>query len=405
MPYQYIRLDRNFITGTMYVERSSTKLLFLGLILDCTDGVVTGTREHFSRAYNLDLDEVNLGFERLMAPDPESTSPAEDGRRIVPVEGVRNTFRIVNFHKYQPALSSGDGNKPKIDPGVPRDHPDYQKIYQRMRRERLREQADAEKALNEDLAGLSGVNSATNVNKENETKGKETTKPPKAPRERVTRGASKKALRCKGTPEFDDRWGEFFELYPRRPDGRSVALAEARPILEMLVLEAEEDFDKILDGLRRYAANLKARNEQQFIKQATTWLNNRCWEESYTIDPNSEIGKDLAAREALERSKRRESHKQQYTPAYESWLRDLAIATYEDHPEFAEAFQNDLETKIQRRKAANLGRRALEFLEEQLTDPKARLDGIVSYWKDQNAGDTPSFWTWDKEHNPERFAE
>lgn len=403
MPYEYIRLKRTFFTGTMHSESAPTKVLFLAMLLECTAGTIVATRDHLSRFTGLTVEQVEEGLRRLMAPDPNSTSPEEDGRRVVEVEGARNTFRLVNFPKYQPALAGADEGKPKIDPGVPRDHPDYQKIYQRMRRAQLKELADAEAALQTELASLGGVNSETNVNKEKESKEKKIT-PPKVPRE-STKGASKKALRCKGTPEFDERWGRFFELYPRRPDGRSVALSEARPILEMLVLEAGEDYDKILAGLGRYVNNLKARNEQQFIKQATTWLNNRCWEEEYAIAPTSEVGRELAARQALELAQRRESHRQAFTPQYEQWLRDLAVQDFEDHPELAEAFQTQLEDKITRRRASGMGERAVAFLQEQLTDPKARLDGIVAYWKEQNEGNTPSFWKWDREHNPEAFAE
>lgn len=44
---------------------------------------------------------VRAALDVLAAPDSESRSPAEAGRRIVPVENATHTWRVVNFDYYQ----------------------------------------------------------------------------------------------------------------------------------------------------------------------------------------------------------------------------------------------------------------------------------------------------------------
>jgi len=71
------------------------------LILADQDGVVDMTLVAMHRRTTIPLEILRRGVTALMEPDPESRSPGEDGRRIVPVsEGREWGWRIVNYIQY-----------------------------------------------------------------------------------------------------------------------------------------------------------------------------------------------------------------------------------------------------------------------------------------------------------------
>ncbi len=400
MPYEYIKLHRQFFTGTMHGEASYTKVLFLGMLLECTDGVIVATPDYLSRFSGLKLEAVEKGLERLMAPDPNSTSPEYEGRRVLEVPGARNTYKIVNFAKYQPALSSEATPRPKLDPGVPRDHPDYNRLYQKLYRKWVRDQRlasiEASRALEDEVASLEqNVNSVNSVNKEKEIK---ESKPPKPPKQKVP---SRKAIAARGTSKHEAAWREFDAAYPRRPDGRSIARAEGRQIFEML-LDEGEDARAIIDGCVRYNRWLIRRSQERYIKMMPSWLNGRRWEESYEIREDSEEGRIIAAREARELENLRRQHEKTYTPVYENWLKDQAAEQYESDESFRNEFNCQFDLLIEKRArmgAANFVR----ILEQARQDPEKLAPHILEFWKLKFSELFPSFWTWDQELNPDRF--
>lgn len=72
------------------------------LVLSDEDGVVDKTPRAIARITNVPLEIVETAIEKLSAPDPESRTPDEDGRRIVLIDGNRNWgWRIVNYDKYR----------------------------------------------------------------------------------------------------------------------------------------------------------------------------------------------------------------------------------------------------------------------------------------------------------------
>ena len=55
------------------------------------------------------VDDVRAALDRLEAPDPDSRSAVEEGRRIVRVDEHRNWgWRIVDYSKYRAARSADD---------------------------------------------------------------------------------------------------------------------------------------------------------------------------------------------------------------------------------------------------------------------------------------------------------
>jgi hypothetical protein len=72
------------------------------LVLSDEDGVVDKTTKAISRITNVPLEIVENAIEKLSAPDIDSRTPDEDGRRIVLIDKNRNWgWRIVNYDKYR----------------------------------------------------------------------------------------------------------------------------------------------------------------------------------------------------------------------------------------------------------------------------------------------------------------
>jgi hypothetical protein len=72
------------------------------LVLSDEEGVVDKTSKAISRITNVPLEIVERAIEKLSAPDPESRTPDEDGRRLVLIDNSRTWgWRIVNYPKYR----------------------------------------------------------------------------------------------------------------------------------------------------------------------------------------------------------------------------------------------------------------------------------------------------------------
>lgn len=72
------------------------------IILADRQGVVDMTAGAISRRTLIPEDIITKGIEELMKPDPESRSPLEDGKRLVPLDPNRNWgWRLVNYEHYR----------------------------------------------------------------------------------------------------------------------------------------------------------------------------------------------------------------------------------------------------------------------------------------------------------------
>lgn len=72
------------------------------LVLADDDGVIDKTEQAIARITNVPLDIVQVAIRRLSAPDPQSRSSEEDGRRLILIDDHRTWgWRIVNYAKYR----------------------------------------------------------------------------------------------------------------------------------------------------------------------------------------------------------------------------------------------------------------------------------------------------------------
>ena len=72
------------------------------LILADQEGGVDMTIPAIARRTTIPREILERGIEALMLPDPESRTPTEEGRRIIPLSNGRSWgWRVVNYEKYR----------------------------------------------------------------------------------------------------------------------------------------------------------------------------------------------------------------------------------------------------------------------------------------------------------------
>jgi len=101
------------------------------LVLADQDGNVDMTAEAIARRTTIPFEVIRTGIEALMLPDPESRTPTEKGRRIVPLsEGRSWGWHVVNYAHYRRLKREEDRR-------------DYHREYWRNKRARLTDSTDS----------------------------------------------------------------------------------------------------------------------------------------------------------------------------------------------------------------------------------------------------------------------
>ena len=103
----YVPIADSFFESSIMREELPVRFVMLALIRLAlragANGEVDVDPKMFALQLNLPFDQVESAIARLMQPDPASSSPDEDGRRIVPMDPARpfRNWRLVNWSKYK----------------------------------------------------------------------------------------------------------------------------------------------------------------------------------------------------------------------------------------------------------------------------------------------------------------
>lgn len=105
----YAKIFRQIYDSTLANDWQSLIVFQQFLILSDYYGVVDMTPEAISRITNIPLDIIKTGIEKLEAPDNQSRSDKEEGRRIAILSNNRNWgWQIVNYSYYRELSSKED---------------------------------------------------------------------------------------------------------------------------------------------------------------------------------------------------------------------------------------------------------------------------------------------------------
>jgi hypothetical protein len=99
MKSEFRLVFNDIFTSSVWEEEPHVRLLWIYFIVSRDQhGEVYGTNSGLARMVNLSVEQIEDALRVLSSPDPESTSSAEEGRRIVWVSN--NRWRVVNHEHY-----------------------------------------------------------------------------------------------------------------------------------------------------------------------------------------------------------------------------------------------------------------------------------------------------------------
>ncbi len=108
MRHQYTPVFREFTTSSMWAKCPATRCVWLYMLLHADpEGFVPGTTPGLAVAANVSLKEARTAIAEFLAPDPDSNTKANKGRRI---ERVDHGWRILNF-EYWRELAKAEAEK------------------------------------------------------------------------------------------------------------------------------------------------------------------------------------------------------------------------------------------------------------------------------------------------------
>lgn len=105
----YVKIFESIYDGTL-ADNWQAMVTFQQLLILCDqNGIVDMTPGAIHRRTGIPLDIITAGLSVLTAPDPQSRSPLEEGRRIVLLDPARSWgWRLVNHAHYRALMSAAD---------------------------------------------------------------------------------------------------------------------------------------------------------------------------------------------------------------------------------------------------------------------------------------------------------
>lgn len=95
MRHQFTPLFRDFLTSSMWAADPATRCVWIWFLLMADpEGYVVGTAPGVAQQAGVTIEQARAAIALLESPDPDSSSPELEGRRIIKVE---RGWHIVNF--------------------------------------------------------------------------------------------------------------------------------------------------------------------------------------------------------------------------------------------------------------------------------------------------------------------
>lgn len=105
----YSKLFGSIVTSSLWVEDNVVLRVWIAMLATCNArGEVEGAVPGFASLCRITPDEMRRALDRLQSPDPDSRSPALEGRRLLAIPGG---WQIVNYLDYRNRLQEKDGSK------------------------------------------------------------------------------------------------------------------------------------------------------------------------------------------------------------------------------------------------------------------------------------------------------
>lgn len=217
--------------GSLYGHWQALVTFQQMIVLADQEGTLNMTPEALAARTSIPIEIIRQGISELELPDPDSRTPAEEGRRIVRLSEHRAWgWRIVNFEEYNKLRSAEERRE-------------YMRRYQRNRRQQP--STVGEQQLTPSEQSLA----------------------PSTPTTTTTSTSTTTAVES----NTDDGFALFWAKYPRRRGGNP-----KRDALDKWRARIRDGYTSavILSGTERYASFIRAtdREDTEFVMQAKRFL-------------------------------------------------------------------------------------------------------------------------------------
>jgi hypothetical protein len=237
----YTKLFNSILASTVWNEAHETRIVWITLLaMTDRDGRVEGSVPGLAVLARVTVDEARQAIARLCAPDPDSRSLEQEGRRIVPIDGG---WLVVNHAKFRQHLSTDERRE-------------YQKLKQRGYRATKRGQ----------LTSVNNVSDKLTVDPVDTPSPSPSPSPKKKISERVRAPHLSSA---EAPPAFLGFWA----AYPRKV-GRAAALRawnKLHPVSQATIILMQEAL------AWQTQQDQWTKDNGQFIPHPATWLNQARW--------------------------------------------------------------------------------------------------------------------------------
>ncbi len=102
----FTKLFSSIVMSSIWAEDNATRIIWVTMLaLANRDGVVEGSVSGLANAARVSREECETALAKFESPDPESKSPAYEGRRIRRVDGG---WELLNYAVYRHKLSADE---------------------------------------------------------------------------------------------------------------------------------------------------------------------------------------------------------------------------------------------------------------------------------------------------------
>ena len=243
----YVKLYDQLFSSSIIEEDILVRWVWVSLLMTCDkNGNIYGTIPALARKMNVTEEQLERGLGVLMAPDPSSTSPDHEGRRII--EAGPNLLFCVNYQKYR-------GMKDPVE-----------------EREKVRERVAKHRKTKARNTGNKTVTDCNPIAESIEQKHKH-----RAESISMARGEPKVSRRKKASskPEYSQMFNEFW--------GKSWKRGHKRAAWDSLVAMdlCDQEMADVVIGDWTQAFERRPANMRPHV---STWLNNRGWEDDLSAE-------------------------------------------------------------------------------------------------------------------------
>ena len=102
----YTKLFNSIVTSTIWSEDDQTRIVWITMLaLADKNGEVQGSVPGLARIAGVTVDACRAAIGKFLAPDPDSRTKDDEGRRIEEIDGG---WHLINHRKYREMASDAD---------------------------------------------------------------------------------------------------------------------------------------------------------------------------------------------------------------------------------------------------------------------------------------------------------